>query len=194
MREKQKSQAHLPEKWDERQVRAALAAARCHAARFARRRRLAREDREDLTQDILLVILEAGQRYDVTRASWTTFVAVLARRAVIDRARQPSPPACVSFDGEFAADVRSSLVVPQADPDIGIAFGRVGEDLPPAPRALLRRIILHRDVAAARDAGAVSPATFYRELHDLRCWLRALGVRPAAAAPMRATAPMRSGP
>ena len=69
MREKQKSQAHLPEKWDERQVCVALAAARCHAARFARQRRLVREDREDLTQDILLVILEAGQRYDVTRAS-----------------------------------------------------------------------------------------------------------------------------
>ena len=127
MREKQKSQAHLPEKWDERQVRVALAAARCHAARFARQRRLAREDREDLIQDILLVILEAGQRFDATRASWATFVAVLARRAVIDRARQPSPPACVSFDSEFAADIRSSLVVPQADPDIGIAFGGDGK-------------------------------------------------------------------
>jgi DNA-directed RNA polymerase specialized sigma24 family protein len=194
MREKQKSQGHLPEKWDERQVRVALAAARCHAARFARQRRLAREDREDLTQDILLVILEAGHRFDVTRASWTTFVAVLARRAVIDRARQPAPPACVSLDEKAAADVLRSLIVPQADPDIAVAFGRADDDLPPAPRALLRRIILHRDVAVARDAGAVSPATFYRELHDLRCWLRALGVHPAAAASMRATAPMPSQP
>ncbi len=194
MREKQKSQAHLPEQWDEHQVRAALVAARFHAARFARQRRLVREDREDLTQDILLVILEAGQRFDVTRASWTTFVAVLARRAVIDRARQPSSPECVSLDGRAAADILSSLVVPQPDVDIAVAFGRVDEDLPPEPRALLRRIILHRDVAAARDAGAVSSATFYRELHDLRCWLRALGVRPAEAASIRGTAPMPSRP
>lgn len=194
MREKQKSHAHLPEKWDESQVRVALAAARFHAARFARQRRLARADREDLTQDILLVILEAGQRYDAARASWATFVAVLAQRAVIDRARQPLSPECVSLDGQGAAAILRSLAAPQVDPDIAVAFGRVDEDLPAAPRALLRRIILHRDVAAARDAGAVSPATFYRELHDLRCWLRALGVRPAPAATMRATTPMPLGP
>lgn len=194
MREKQKSQAHLPEEWDERQVRTALAAARCHAAGFARQRRLAREDREDLIQDILLVLLEASPRYDAARASWATFVAVLARRAIIDRARQPSLPECVSLDGRAAADILSSLVLPQADPDIAVAFGRVDEDLPPEPRALLRRIILHRDVAVARDAGDVSPATFYRELHDLRCWLRALGVRPAPTASTRAATPMPSGP
>lgn len=194
MREKQKSQAYLPDKWDERQVRVALAAARCHAARFARQRRLSQADREDLIQDILLIILEAGPRFDAKRASWATFVAVLARRAIIDRVRQPSSPECVSLDGRAAADILSSLVVPQPDADIAVAFGRVDEDLPPEPRALLRRIILHRDVAAARDAGAVSPATFYRELHDLRCWLRALGVRPAAAASIRGTAPMPSRP
>lgn len=194
MREKQKSQVHLPEKWDQSQVRVALAAARCHAARFARQRRLAREDREDLIQDILLVILEAGPRFDATRASWATFVAVLARRAVIDRARRPLSPECVSLDGQRAAGILRSIVAPQVDPDIAVAFGRVEADLPPAPRALLRRIILHRDVAAARDAGAVSSASFYRELHDLRCWLRALGVRPAPAASMRATTPIPSLP
>ena len=194
MREKQKSQAHLPEKWDQSQIRAAMAAARCHAARFARQRRLARADREDLIQDILLVLLEASPRFDATRASWATFVALLARRAVIDRARQPSLPECVSLDGRAAADILGSLVVPQADPDIAVAFGRAAEDLPSVPRALLRRIIAHRDVAAARDAGPVSPATFYRELHDLRCWLRALGVRPEPAASARAATPMPSRP
>ena len=105
MREKQKSQAHLPENWDQCQVRGALAAARCHAARFARQRRLAREDREDLIQDILLVLVEASPRFDATRASWATFVTVLARRAIIDRARQPLLPDCVSLDGDCAADI-----------------------------------------------------------------------------------------
>jgi DNA-directed RNA polymerase specialized sigma24 family protein len=194
MREKQKSQAHLPEKWDQSQVRVALAAARCHAARFARQRRLSRADREDLTQDILLAIVAASARYDATRACWATFVALLARRAVIDQARQPSPPTCVSLDSEFAADIRGALVAPRADPDIAVAFGRAVEDLPSVPRAMLRRIIAHRDVAAARDAGPVSPATFYRELHDLRCWLRALGVRPEPAASTRAATPMPSRP
>lgn len=193
MREKHKSQAHLPEKWDESQVRTALAAARCHAARFARQRRLSRADREDLAQDILVAILEASPRFDAARASWPTFVAVLARRAVIDRVRQTASPEYVSLDGAAAADMFAVLVAPQPDPDIAVAFGRLEEDLPRTPRALLRQIIAHRDVAAARDASAASPATFYRELHDLRCWLRALGVRPATAASMRATTSMPSG-
>jgi DNA-directed RNA polymerase specialized sigma24 family protein len=194
MREKQKADPHLSEKWDQSQVRVALAGAHHHAARFARRRRMSQADREDLTQDTLLAIVEASARFDPARGSWTTFVALLARRAMIDRARQPCPPECVSLDGRATAEILSALVVPQADPDIAIAFGRMGEELPPAPRALLQRITLHLDVAAARDAGAASPATFYRELHDLRCWLRALGVRPVATASARNTTPMPSAP
>ena len=194
MREKWKSQAHLPEKWEESQVRAALAAARGHAARFARQRRLSREDREDLAQDILLAILEASPRFDTTRASWATYIAVLARRAVIDRARQPVPPACVSLDSTAGAHIRDALMAPQADPDMAIAFGRAAEDLPAQPQALLHRIIAHRDVVAARDASTSSPATFYRGLRDLRCWLRTLGVRPSAATRRHTTAAAPSGP
>lgn len=190
MREKQRKQAYVPDKWDPGQVCTALAAARYHAARFARQRRLPQADREDLTQETLLVILEASSRFDAARGSWTTFVAVLARRAVINWARQPAGPKCVSLDSGAAVDILNSLAMPQVDPDIALAFGRIDEDLPSAPRALLRRIIVHRDVAAARDAGAVSSATFYRELHDLRCWLRALGVRPAAPTSIRTTTPM----
>ena len=47
-------------------------------------------DREDLTQDILLAIVEAAGRYDARRASWSTFVSLLAQHVVIDRARAPA--------------------------------------------------------------------------------------------------------
>ncbi len=194
MREKQAVQGLIPEKWDHIQIRVALAAAHYHAARFTRQRRLATVDREDLAQDILLVILEAGPRFDATRASWATFVAMLARRAVIDRARQPATPEWVSLDSSASAAMLERLVAPDADPDLAVAFRRVEADLPPAPRAVLRRIIAHRDVAAARDAGATSPATFYRDLHDLRCWLRALGLHPTAPGSIRASTPMPSWP
>jgi hypothetical protein len=194
MRVKYAAQGHIPEQWDPCQTRVALAAARHHAARFTRQRRLATADREDLAQDILLVILEAGPRFDATRASWATFVAMLARRAICDRARQPAAPECVSLGSNAAQAILNRLIAPQADPDIAVAFRRVEEELPTAPRAVLLQIIAHRDVAAARDAGATSPATFYRDLHDLRCWLRALGVHPNAPAPMRAATPTASGP
>ena len=194
MREKHAEQGDIPEHWDPCQTRVALTAARHHAARFTRQRRLATADREDLAQDILLVILEAGPRFDATRASWATFVAMLARRAICDRARQPTAPEWLSLDSSAASAIVNRLVAPVADPDIAVAFRRVEEELPTAPRAMLQQIIAHRDVVAARDAGETSPATFYRDLHDLRCWLRALGVHPTAPAPMRASTPTASGP
>jgi DNA-directed RNA polymerase specialized sigma24 family protein len=194
MREKHAAQGDIPERWDPYQTRVALAAARHHAARFTRHRRLAAADREDLAQDILLMILEAGPRFDASRASWATFVAMLARRAVCDRARQPAAPECVSLDSSAAAAILDRLVAPQADPDIALAFRRIEAELPTAPRAMLQQIIAHRDVVAARDAGATSPATFYRDLHDLRCWLRALGVHPTTSVSMRAPTPTPSAP
>ena len=139
LRRPQSGHVYFTLKDDKSQIRAALAAARFHAARFARQRRLPREDREDLTQDILLVLLEAAPRFDATRASWATFVALLARRAIIDRARRPATPECVSLDGKSGADILCAFVAPAADPDIAVDFARVEEDLPTAPRALLRR-------------------------------------------------------
>jgi len=194
MREKQNLQAQSPGKWDERQIETAIATARYHAGRFARQRRLSRADREDLTQDTLLAILEASSRFDPERGSWSTFVAVLARRVVIDRARLPAPPECVPLEGKPAADILSYLVVPQADLDIALLFGGIDAALPPAPRHLLQRIALHLDVMSARDAGEASPATFYRELRELRCWLRALGLRPATAASARGATLIPSEP
>lgn len=187
MREKQGRQADCPDTWDESRVRAALAAARCHAARFARRRGLPRVDREDLSQDILVAILEADPHFDPARGAWSTFVAVLARRAVADRARRPAPPDCVSLDSTDAGALLQSLVAPQPDPDIAVAFACADRHLPTATRRLLRQIAEHRDVATARDTSGVSPATFYRDLHDLRCWLRAFGARPSGAAPATAS-------
>jgi DNA-directed RNA polymerase specialized sigma24 family protein len=190
MREKRANQADRPAAWDASRIRAAQAAASCHAARFARQRRLSRADREDLVQDILLAILEASPRFDATRGAWPTFVTMLARRAVIDRARQPRQPELLSLAGPSGAAILPRLAAPEIDRDLLLGFDRALEELPPAPRELLRVIITHRDVADARDAHAASPATFYRELHDLRCWLRTLGARPATPA-MRAAATSR---
>ena len=194
MREKQNLQAQSPGKWDERQIETAIATARYHAGRFARQWRLSRADREDLTQDTLLAIIEASSRFDAARGSWSTFVAVLARRVVIDRTRLPAAPECVPLEGKLGVDILSCLVVPQADLDVPLLFGSIEAALPPAPRQLLQRIALHLDVMSARDASDASPATFYRELRELRCWLRALGLRPATAASARGATLIPSEP
>ena len=178
MIEKQQDSAHAPQAWDHNQVRLALACARALARRFARQRRLSSADREDLVQDILLAIVEASPRFDAARGSWATFVAVLARRAIIDRARQPRVPPHVSLDAEEGRDARRRLCADQADVDARLALLTAATGLPAGPHRLLREILVHGDVVDAREAHAASAASFYRELQDLRFWLHALGARP----------------
>lgn len=181
MKEKQPHQADDGDGWTETQVQAALQAAACHAARFARRRGLSRADREDLSQDILVAIIAARPQFDPTRGAWTTFLAVLARRAVADHARRPRSPELLSLESLDAAALGEWLVAPQPDHDVALALIHADQILPVASQQLLHRIATHRDVSTARRAGSTSTAAFYRDLHDLRCWLRALGAAPATA-------------
>lgn len=181
MKEKQSRQFEDRDGWTDVEVQAALRAAGCHAAQFARRRGLSRADREDLSQDILVAIIAAHPQFDPARGSWTTFLAVLARRAVADHARRPRPPELLSLDSMDAAALTEWLVAPEPDQDVALALIHADQVLPAAPQLLLHRIAAHRDVASARRAGSASTASFYRDLHDLRCWLRALGTAPAPA-------------
>lgn len=176
--EKQGSRIEQALAWDQSQLRVALDSARALAARFVRQRRLSRVDRDDLVQDILLALVEATARFDATRGSWATFVAVLARRAIIDRARQPNLPPHVSLDADEGRDVRRSLYADETDLDARLTLLGAAADLPDGPHALLCEILAHGDVVDAREAHAASPASFYRALQDLRFWLRVLGARP----------------
>lgn len=185
---KQRDQANLPEVWDDCRIRVACSTARHHAVRYARQRRLRRADQEDLAQDILLAILEASPHFDPTRGAWSTFVALLARRVVIDHARRPAAPECVSLstaEGERLVARTASA----DDQRIAVEFGIAIEAVPDAPRGLLNCIIRHADLTAARDSSGTSPATFYRQLGDLRCWLRVVGMAP----PLPAGAKHRGG-
>lgn len=172
-------------RWEESRIKVALATARALAARFAKQRRLSRADREDLEQDILLALLEATPRYDAERGAFATFVTVVARRALIDRARRPAPPSQLSLDAEEGRTLRETLAAPEMEIELALALSGAADALPAAACALLREILARGDVVAAREARAASSATFYRDLHDLRCWLRALGSHPDAATTLR---------
>ncbi|MFN7305421.1 MAG: hypothetical protein ACK5TQ_02435, partial [Acetobacteraceae bacterium] len=79
-----------------------------------------------------------------------------------------------------AAGILRSLAAPAHDPEAHLAMTRAADEMPEAQRALLRSIFAHRDIAATRAASNVSTATFYRDLHELRCWLRIMGASPCA--------------
>jgi RNA polymerase sigma factor (sigma-70 family) len=180
MNRQQKINPELPQKWEKSHLQDALKLARILAAKAARNRRIAAADRDDLIQDILLALLQASAHFDPARGSWGGFVTIVARRAIADQARRPSAPPSISLDSKEAAGILRSLAAPADDPEAHLAMTRAADEMPEAQRALLRSIFTHRDIAATRAASTVSTATFYRDLQELRCWLRIMGASPCA--------------
>ncbi len=148
---------HLPP-WDREHLLPALATAARYARSGARRLSLSASDRDDLQQDILLILLERSAQFAPERGSWSTFVTVLARRAVIDRARRPAESRLLSLNTPEGQ--RLAQMVPASDDQRhAVEFGIAFDALPDEPRALLRDIIQHTDLLAARDSCGASPAS-----------------------------------
>ena len=72
---------------------------------LARRRLASREDAEDVVQEIFVDLWRSADRFDPLVAEEITFVAMIARRRVIDRLRQRAVPQTASIDDTIAADV-----------------------------------------------------------------------------------------
>lgn len=66
---------------DRQALRTTLAAAAYHARRVARIMRLSDIEREDVEQDILLVVLERRRFFDPGRGAWSSFADRIARQA-----------------------------------------------------------------------------------------------------------------
>lgn len=179
--------------WEAPELRVALATATIQAARAARRQHLHRADRDDLRQDILVALLERRAQFDPARAAWSTFAGVVARTVVADqgRARQRQRVTCLPLDLDQFPTGASATQQDCADADLTLDLQRVAAELPLQPGALLRLLAAMGDVAAAQRADARSSTAFYRAVADLRCWLRASGMRPAARGERREPPPTR---
>ncbi len=167
--------------WDAQTLGAALAAARQQAARGARRLGLTRDDREDLQQDILVVLIERSRHYDPERATWAAYAGLVARHVIADRARalrETSQPEFEAVDVDAFPAGASVTQVDENDATLTLDLARVVAELPEAPQDMLRLLMATGDVAQAQHCSTLSTAGFYRALADLRCWLRASGLRP----------------
>ncbi|MGK7864907.1 hypothetical protein [Falsiroseomonas sp. E2-1-a4] len=176
--------------WDPNRLAAGLAIARRYAQRGARRLNLPHTDRDDLSQNILVVLLERSARFDPDRANWDAFATVLAQHAVTDcvRARRGGArPVFVDIDLDSFPTGASATQFEQIDPDVALDLARVGADMPPHSCDLLDLICATADVAEAQRHARQSSATFYRALGELRCWLHAGGLRPPAPTSVRAS-------
>lgn len=172
-----------PPAWEREHLASAMAIAGRYARSGARRMSLPRADRDDLEQDILLTLLERGGRFDPTRGSWDAFVTLVSRRAVIDRMRAErsgSRPAIVPVDLEVFPHGASATQQDHADSSITLDLARVADDLPQQSRRLMALLSIADDVSDAQKRAPQSRASFFRNLRDLRCWLRCAGLRPSA--------------
>lgn len=167
------------EPWDEDRIAVALAAARHHAACYARCARLTACDREDLRQEVLLALLIRAGRHQPALGAWSTYAALVARHALADAAamRRRQVVAVVSdpdADGlvEQAGDDPRDALIARLD------LQRLWPALPPRLRRVLCLVAREGSLADACRESAMPPAAFYRAVADLRLWLAAAGLGP----------------
>lgn len=83
---------------------------------LARRRLASREDAEDVVQEVFVDLWKSADRFDPLVAEEITFVAMIARRRVIDRLRRRAAlPRTTSLDGGDGVD----LPDPAGDAPVG---------------------------------------------------------------------------
>lgn len=167
--------------WDRHRLHQALSTARHRGSRGARRLQLSSADREDLRQDILLAMIERARHFDPARGAWATFVGLVARNVVADRAREQRDrpqPAFLVLDLDRFPNGSSATQQDHVDYDMTLSLQRVANELPPTPQTILRQVGAAGELPDARRTSEMPSASFYRAIGDLRCWLRAAGLRP----------------
>ena len=165
--------------WDKDHTRIALAAARHHARRWARRARLQAADEENLRQDAVLALLCRSTQFDGSQTAWSTFADLVVRHALFDRtAAERSRVSRFVLVMELAG-------LPAAvgeDPASGLVarldLERAWTALPQPLQGVLALVAEEGSVADACRASAMTQAGFYRALADLRVWLEAAGLGP----------------
>jgi DNA-directed RNA polymerase specialized sigma24 family protein len=132
-----------------------------------------------MAQDILLAALIRSRHFDPALASWRTFIDLIARHAVADRIRTDRR-ACQA-QGVVAMLSPAHPVEAEAMSAAAVGLGLRGalELLPEAPQQTCSLAVLAEgDIAAAQRASGRSSSAFYRDLAELRLWLRAIGLAP----------------
>jgi DNA-directed RNA polymerase specialized sigma24 family protein len=176
---------------DPRMLRVMMAAAAYHARKVARTMRLSDVDREDVEQDILLVLLERRRFFDPARGAWSSFADRVARQAaqgVADGIGAERRIRGGSLDQPAGDDGRTTLGelieadhLQSPDPEQGIqlslTFARFVAELPDELALVARLSLLEDgDLAEAQRRSGLSTSEFYRRLREVRYRLVCLGI------------------
>lgn len=176
---------------DQRDLRTLLAAAAYQARRVARTLKLSQVDREDVEQEILLVLLERRRFFDPSRGPWTPFAHRIARQAaqsVADVLVAGRKISAVSLDqpwdatldrelGALAETIADDAVPGEADILYDMSLMGFLATLPPDLRcAADAALAADGDLADAQRALGLSTTEFYRRLREVRYRLISIGL------------------
>ena len=180
-----------PDAIDAMTLRTMMAAAAYQARRVARTLKLSPAEREDVEQEILLVLLERRRFFDPARGPWTPFAHRIARQAaqsVADALVAARKISAVSLDQSWdaaldrelgrLADAIADDAVP-GEPDIlyNMSFMGFLATLPPDLRcAADAALAADGDLADAQRALGLSTSEFYRRLREVRYRLFSIGL------------------
>lgn len=180
-----------PDAIDAMTLRTMIAAAAYQARRVARTLKLSQVDRDDVEQEILLVLLERRRFFDPSRGPWTPFAHRIARQAaqsVADALVAARKISAVSLDQPWGAALDRELgrladaiaddAVP-GEPDLlyNMSFMGFLATLPPDLRcAADAALAADGDLADAQRALGLSTSEFYRRLREVRYRLFSIGL------------------
>jgi DNA-directed RNA polymerase specialized sigma24 family protein len=172
-------------------LRVMMAAAAYHARKVARTMRLSDVDREDVEQDILLVLLERRRFFDPVRGAWSSFADRVARQAAQGVADEIGADRRIrggSLDqpaGSDGSTTLGELIEAGCRPDrdlehelqLALALAKFIAELPDE-LAIVARLSLFEDgdLAEAQRSSGLSTSEFYRRLREVRYRLVCLGI------------------
>lgn len=123
---------------------------------LARRLSTTEADAEDAVQEIFLDVWKSAARFDPSVASEVTFIAMIARRRLIDRRRKEGrrPTSEVLNDATPAPEIRESEIDPAFGEEVRIARKALGQLSQEQQRVLQLSIfhgLSHEKIARATD-------------------------------------------
>jgi len=175
---------------DPRMLRVMMAAAAYHARKVARTMRLSDVDREDVEQDILLVLLERKRFFDPARGAWSSFADRVARQAAQGAADEIGAerrirggsldqPAGSNGGTTLGELIEDHLQGPDPEQALQLSLTLTGfiAELPDELALVARLSLLEDgDLAEAQRRSGLSTSEFYRRLREVRYRLVCLGI------------------
>jgi hypothetical protein len=165
---------HPTPRHDPAKIAVAMREADLRARRLRRKLRVKAEDEEDFRQALLLDLLSRSHGYDEHRSAWRTFTWTVMRNASARIAQQHLSANQANLP--LAVAMHVPAVTTNADAvHVAVDFRRAARTLRPDLLRVAEGIARADSISDAQRASALSKATFYRALSDLRLNLLATG-------------------